>query len=616
MPRASVVSSLTQAWKSALRPPERLGVCDWAERNLRLSPKVSNFPGPFKSERTPYLRGIMDAFRDPSIEVLYLCFGAQTAKTTGMLCCLLYTLAEDPGPVLWAMPSESLARSFSQTRLQPLVEDTPALASEKPANADLFKTLEMQFRRSTLNLVGANSPSNLSSRSIRYLFADEVDKFPVETTREGSALNLCVRRTASYWNRKIVVSSTPSLREGQIWIGLLAGDWREYWVPCPACGALQVLTFHGIRKPEGATDLEVIRTKSWYECAFCEAHIENHHKPAMLLAGEWRPKQERVPEYDWTPPAPGASVASFHLPAWYSPWSRWGDVLARFIEAKPYPEVLREIVNSDLAEPWEERGETKREEDILAHRSEYGPAQIPAGAQILAVTQTVDVQQDHLLYTVRAWGPMEETWLLSYGVLPDFDALAETLVREYGPETNLHGVRLCLVDSGFRTDEVYTFCRSHRNCIPVKGADQIRQPLLWSSVDRLPRSGAAIPGGLKLVLVQAAHWREALFNRLSIRRGDPGYWHLHAEVGEDYARQICSEVLIERKDARGRVTRSWKQVRPDNHYLDCEVYQLVAGAGILGLRYARTDNRPKVSDPDRPIPWFGNTQNWFSRKGR
>jgi phage terminase large subunit GpA-like protein len=591
---------IERAFRRGLTPPERLPIGEWAETHLRLSPKVTNYAGPFRRALVPYLEGLFSAYDDPTIDTIYLCWGAQTAKTTGELICMLSAMDQDPGPTLWAMPTETLARSFSQQRLQPLIDETPRLAEQKPEDLDRYKTLEMEMSRMTLTLVGGNSPANLSSRPIRRLFADEVDKFPLETIREGSALNLAIRRTATFWNRKIMVSSTPSMADGQIWTGLLSGDWRQYWVPCPACGEYQVLVFHQIRIPEKLRDPDEIRRVAWYECVHCRTHIESAKKRAMLEAGQWRPRQEPVPEYDWTPPEPGGRIASFHLPSWYSPlgeYAAWGSVLARFIEAKPYPDKLREVINSDMAEPWEERGETKSEGDVLAHCSEYNEGTLPSDSRPVILIQTVDVQKSGLYYVVRAWGPHEESWLVSYGMVGDFWAIEETLARSYAGPGGAYAVKVCLIDSKFRTGEVYEFCRTHPGCVPYRGEGRSVQPIRWSMLDRMP-DGTPIPGGIRLLLVDGQHFKGVLFARMAIKRGDPGYWHLHAGTARDYARQIVAEILVDKTDSKGHRFQEWRQVRPDNHYLDCEIEQLAA-ANMLGVRFAKQAARP-AGDPAKP----------------
>ncbi len=601
------MTTATAPLLKALVPPERLDLAEWAERHVRLSPTVSNFPGPFRARMTPYVNGVFEAFRDPAIETIYLCFGSQTAKTTAMMICLLYTIDQDPGPALWTMPTETLARGFSEDRLQPLIDESPRLSAEKPIDRDDYKILHMRMRRMTLTLVGGNSPANLSSRPIRYLFGDEIDKFPIETTREGSALNLGIRRTVSFWNRKLLLASTPTLADGQVWTGLLSGDWRQFHVPCPKCGELQILAFANIRKPDGLRDLDRIRDESWYECAFCAHKIVDADKPAMLAAGQWRPRSDPDSQYEWIPPEPGGRIASFHLPSWYSPWRGFGDVLADFTDALAYPERLRVIINSDHGEPWEERGEAKSEADILDHCSEYNDGTLPADAAPLAIVQTIDVQKDHLYYTVRAWGAMEESWLVAYGLLPNFEAVTETLMRQYRG----FDVKLCAFDAKYRTDEVFDYCRTHPRCLPVRGSYGLKNPITWSTVDRYP-GGKAIPKGLKVMSFDGDYFRELFFHRLGVRRGDPGYWHLHATTATDYARQIIAEILIERKDTHGRLHKEWKQVRRDNHYLDCETIQL-ALANALGVRYHKS---PKRRAPPPPAAKKKGADAWKPKRMR
>ena len=48
--------------------PDKISVSDWADLNRRLDVKTSAEPGQWNTSRTPYLRGIMDAFSDPFVE--------------------------------------------------------------------------------------------------------------------------------------------------------------------------------------------------------------------------------------------------------------------------------------------------------------------------------------------------------------------------------------------------------------------------------------------------------------------------------------------------------------------------------------------------------------------
>ena len=55
--------NVRRAWEL----PERLLVSQWADRS-RVLDAANAEPGPWHTDRTPYLRGIMDAFNDPYIE--------------------------------------------------------------------------------------------------------------------------------------------------------------------------------------------------------------------------------------------------------------------------------------------------------------------------------------------------------------------------------------------------------------------------------------------------------------------------------------------------------------------------------------------------------------------
>ena len=59
----TVVPYAAQEWVL----PEKITVSVWADRHRRLDVKTSAEPGQWSTSRTPYLRGIMDAFTDPYV---------------------------------------------------------------------------------------------------------------------------------------------------------------------------------------------------------------------------------------------------------------------------------------------------------------------------------------------------------------------------------------------------------------------------------------------------------------------------------------------------------------------------------------------------------------------
>ena len=57
---------------SNLKRPEKLTVSEWAEK-YRILDETSNFSGKWSNDITPYLVGIMDAFKDPYIQEINFC---------------------------------------------------------------------------------------------------------------------------------------------------------------------------------------------------------------------------------------------------------------------------------------------------------------------------------------------------------------------------------------------------------------------------------------------------------------------------------------------------------------------------------------------------------------
>ncbi len=242
---------------AVLRPPEKLTVSEWADKFRVLSELDSAAPGQWHTAKTPYLRAVMDAFNDDFIHEITFCAGTQLGKTAAEQNMIGYAVAQDPAPMLVVYPSEKLAKFTSEKRLQPMIKLSPALADKFDERGS--KDLELSLGGMYIALVGANSPSELSSRPVRYIFFDEIDKFPKWTGAEAGPLELAAERTKTFYNRKIVKVSTPTLKTGNIWQGWETADIQyRYYVPCPHCGEMQTLEFRQIKWMDGADEIDMV----------------------------------------------------------------------------------------------------------------------------------------------------------------------------------------------------------------------------------------------------------------------------------------------------------------------------------------------------------------------
>ncbi|MFP3868621.1 MAG: terminase gpA endonuclease subunit [Desulfobacteraceae bacterium] len=410
--------------RDALRPPPRKKVSEWADERRILQPGTSRQPGPWSTATTPYLREPMDAYNDPQIHHLVLCFGTQLGKTETLYNILGYIIDLEPYTTLLIYPREEDAKSVSRTRIEPMIEANPQLAAKKPARDDLYQLLEKHFPGMTLFLVGSNSAAALSQKPCRNLIRDEVDKYPDRVGKDADPLSLSEERTKSFWDiRKIVDASSPTLDDRGIWKLLnLCDEVRRYYVPCPFCGKFQKLDFANIQFESQGDDLPTRVSQARHTarliCVGCGKAIGNEYKFAMLAGGKW--------VVDQASPYP-AERLGFHLSSLYSPWLSWGDIAAVFLAAKLKFEDsgeigdLQRVVNGWFAEPWVQRVKTAAEHELLALRTELPPLVVPPEA--IALTAGIDMQKQGFYCTVWAWTRQMVSNLIYYSFLPDWDAV-------------------------------------------------------------------------------------------------------------------------------------------------------------------------------------------------
>lgn len=540
-----------------------------------LTERETATPGPFSFNRGPYLIEIADKFSDDTTETITICSGTQIGKTILQAITLGYEIDQDPGPSLFVMPNADLAKSFSETRLRPLFMGCPAIKRHIPmdrvgvrsSKVD-WKKMEMHFDRMTLTLVGANSPANLASRPIRRLRLDEMDKFQGATEKEGDAPSLAKERTKTFRNRKIIQTSTPTLTTNHIWRAFNYGDRRYFMVPCPFCKEPQKLEWSNLKWPaeckieDGEYDIERINREAWYECCHCKEKILDRHKPSMVRQGFWEPTSTN------------STHASYQISSLYTLLGsmRFGDIAEKFFELS-----LKTFIQNWLGEAWEERGEVADEDAILKHRCEYEPGIIPE--EPIAIVITADVQKSEIYYVVRAWGQHETSWLVEYGVLQTLEQLNELRYRQYHylDKGEMVPVQATwgLIDSGYDTDRVYRFCET-TGFTPVKGRDgaQMQYPAKFFG---------------PVLTINTDFFKDALQVKLRMANDAPGGWTLHREARMDYAKHLASEAKVRTEaDKWGRTKEKWKLVQgKDNHWLDCEIYQL-AMAFHQGWRQEQT----------------------------
>ena len=518
----------------------------------------------------------MDAIADDLIREIWVQKSSQVGWTEILGNVIGYHIDQDPAPILLVQPTLEMAEAWSKDRLALMLRDTPCLQG-KVADArsrDSGNTLlHKQFSGGHVTMAGANSPAGLASRPIRILLFDEVDRFPASAGAEGDPVSIGRKRAATFWNRKLLAGSTPTVKgSSRIEAGFEGSDQRYYFVPCPHCGEFQRLIWSQVRWDDGRPET------AEYCCQGCGALINDAHKMQMLRLGEWRPTK------------PSTGIAGFHISELYSPWVSWPEMARSFLEAKKLPETLQTFINTALGETWEDRGELIDTAGLAARREQYTTASLPAG--IVMLTRGTDVQDDRLESTLWGWGRDGEKWRVKHDVMRggpgntssgsvwhDHDGL---LAEKYTTDDGRTLVcEACAVDSGGHfTEQVYEYCarRKARRVWAIKG---VGGPGRMAWPKRSSRGGKrrldVWPVGVDTI-------KDLLYGQLKhSKEPGPGFTHFDAATDEEYLDQLTSETLVYRM-VNGRKIKAWKPrstgVRQEA--LDCWVYAFAAMVGRGG----------------------------------
>lgn len=552
-----------------LKPPKPLTISSWAAEKRRLSREASAEPGRWNLDRAPYQRSIMDAISSPGLKRVVLMTSAQIGKTEMLLNTIGYYSEHDPSPIMVVNPTDAMAQAFSKDRLAPMIRDTECLKeiygmakSRDTANTILHK----QFPGGHITMIGANAPTNLASRPIRILLLDEVDRYPASAGTEGDPVDLADKRTTTFWNRKVVLVSTPTEKGvSRIEKEYLKSSQEEWCVQCPYCGKYTPFKWDNL-------DFKDMMMK----CDHCEEKLsedEWKEQPGMFVA-----QNPSVTD-----------IRGFHLNEMASPWKRWKDIKQAYLEAvKDKKETgsdykLRTWVNTSLGEPYEVMGAKADLKDLINRREKY-TAELPKG--VLLLTAAVDVQDDRLELEVCGWGAGYESWGITYEKLygnleknfiwEELEAfLSKPFTFEDGQALN---IACTFIDTGGHfTTQSYKWLKSMQQkkkmIFGIKGMGSNGIPLLHK---KSTNNQYNVP----ILILGVNAGKETVLERLYITEYGSGYCHFPENIDRGYDQKYMKGLTSEQrivKDVKGKPTVCWvKRPGARNEPFDLRNYNTAA----------------------------------------
>ena len=617
-------------------PQTRLKVSEFSDAEIVVA------TGPLAGTRwqtdfAPYQRGILDAVHEGA-QFIVVMGSSQWGKTACAVNIVSYHIAHDPCGIMVVEPTETpMAKDFAKNRLDPTIRSSPALqrAVDKRRQPDASNTTLMKtFRGGFLVLAGANSAASLAARAVRVLVLDEVDRYERTLGEEGDTIEIAIKRTNTFKDRKrVIMLSSPTMVDAPIDAWFKRGDRRRYWVPCPSCATMHPLMWGQVRWEHDDP------TTARLHCPACDHPIDEAERVAILARGEWR-ADERDPDE----PPRDSTVISFHLWEAYSPLSSLAEIVRSFLRARQFqrmgdPGPMHTWQNTTLGEPVEpDLGEGVEPVGLLLRRESFGSDDVDLPQGVCCLTMGVDTQDDRLEAVVVGWGVDEESWIVDRQTFPGdtsqpdpWRALEQELLsHEYRHASGRRmGIRATAIDTaGHRTSTVYHYAAlwAARRVYAIIGRGG-QQSIVSSPSPRRYGQGERHVG-LYTVGVDAA--KALLISRLQLTDKGvgaalPGYIHLPASpwCDEEFVAQLTSERLKSGFE-RGQKFERWVKIRPRNEALDCYVYALAAfyqqqpdpkrRLDWLRLLAAELKTDPSTTPPPAPPP--APRSNPFVRPGR
>jgi phage terminase large subunit GpA-like protein len=608
-----------------LAPPPRVDVAEWSDlyRHIAKGPER----GPWRNSRTPYLVEPMEcsSAHSPQQQVT-LWFATQMGKTEVLYNAVMQRIHTDPQDMMMVQPTLQDAKDHSSQRFLPTILQTPAMLGRVAVNRSRDESTSWRSRSIaggfTMFFGGANSASSLSSKPVGFAACDEIDQYPADVDNQGPPLGLVSERMSNFSNRKLIVSSTCTIKGASaIETEYAKSDQRKYHVPCPHCGERQILLW-GQKEGWGLQWQKTPSGKARPDTAvyICRHHgcvIAEHAKTGMLQNGIW------VPD---APGAAGGKHAGFWINKLYSPlgWKSWPMLVEEWetsIEKQRTGDSapLKKFKNTSLAETWEDTGSGADHRALAARAEDYPMDIVPRGGLMLVMGG--DTQPDRIELRVYAYGRGEESWLVSRHIIygdPNLDEGTEgspwdrvTEIRRT-PLMHVSGSQMFIEATvqdtgGHNANAVYAYCRNHAHAhvLAAKGHSQANKPVIGKpSLIDVTWRGKTAARSLKLWMIGTDTAKHLLYGRMRMTNVGPGYVHVpKALVTTDEFEQMTAArllpVTVQGKQSMRWVTPHGKREEGG----DCMVYAYAAACylGIQNYRepgWARREQRYAPVNPD------------------
>lgn len=552
---------------------------EWAERNVILKDT-----GRFRYNVTPFFKLPTQAASNLEQNCrIVIKSSAQLGKSQTLLNLIGWMSEYDPSNSLIIMDSLKTGQRFSKNRLKPFLRDTCKIdAFNKNAKDKSKETTNLSLGTGANLIIGsASSASDLCSTPVKWLFADELDRWTDELGVEGDPLLLAFKRQMRFMGMAIL-TSTPTRPDGRINQHYLLGT-QEVWSALCGCGCFMRVSYD---------EIDFTCDDPFYacpQCGHCYTEEEIQYLPHL-----YAPPKNRKPYVDkWGRIARSFEITSTLCHSQYT----WHSLRMEDLQAQSLgTAAIASFRNTALGEVY-----VPPEQEVLSvpalgkYATGYTPNSVPDFVDYITVG--IDVQHNAFPWLVIGLSKdLRKMAIIQAGMIlgdlrtaQPWNELKQFLAnyRITKKDGTVKPISLAAIDSGgHSTREVYTLALENPRIRAIKGCVESKARAEQNIIYKISRASvkevATGIGKVDLTLVNTVFVKDIIYTHLHAKlhnRAEGSEWMWPAGFGIDsnFFEQLTSEVR--RYNTRGMYIYE-KLAGRENHYLDCLVYAIAAGESI------------------------------------
>lgn len=602
-----VESEFLDSFRKGFRASYTGQIYDWAKDNVVL-PIDYKPPGQFEARNSGYLIKPFEALHNPRVRQVNVMASPRSGKTLLGEVFMLYTIANNPGNLLWLQSTEKQSKKSQDTRMVKLLRMCKPVA-DLIDKSDRYAVTKDKFKFAngmTVHL-GSWKLSDLQGQGYEVIVEDEVWQADTGLIAEAKA------RVGDFPDTHKILLISQGGVSGDDWSSEFnnAQIWEYGWT-CPHCQKEQLFYFNKRRddgtwaglwwSPEAKIndqwDYKIAGESAELECFHCKGRIKDTPENRELLTN-------KTGKYLLT--KDGDPIRqSFRWNALADPKVKWSSLAQEFLFASDVRH--HEGKESEMEKFRQKRlalslGEHEETPLVQLNDETYDVNAAWPEEKWRGLFCDVQAKRPKLWWLCRAAAANGESRLIERGTCETFDELEAVRQR-----LNVKHNRV-FVDSGHDTHTVYTECVKHGKEINLGNGKKIwlsyiatkgdhknewehmvndKKIIKHHSTEKYQQINLTNDPKFKRVIgcpfytFSNLHYKD-LLNHLATGKGVK---FLSGNVDDEYRKQMGSEIRVT-EVKNGKTIHMWKKIseKARNEWWDLEVLAVFAMSlnNLIGL---------------------------------